>query len=255
MIDTHAHLIDKAFVKDLGEVLQRAIDAGVQAVVAVGETLADAEGNLRLAERFPGFVHPAAGLFPTVLDEEAARELDSWMRRHGDKWIAVGEVGLDYWKVQDEEGRAVQERIFRRFVDLAIELDIPVNVHSRAAGRPAIEKLRQWEAQKVHLHAFDGRAAKAAAGVEAGYYFSIPPSIVRSTQKQKLVRQVPLENLLLETDSPVLGPDREKRNEPANVTVSLTAIAAIKDLAVNYVRDALRDNTERLYGSRVLEER
>lgn len=251
MIDTHAHLCDSAFEDDLEAVLDRAREGGVQGIVAVGETLADAEANLAMAGRFPDFVHPAAGLFPTLVDEDQAVELEAWMRDRAVRWIAVGEVGLDWWKVQDDEGRAVQERIFRRFVDLATDLDVPVNVHSRAAARPAIEKLIEWGASKVHLHAFDGRAAKAEPAVAAGFFFSVPPSIVRSKQKQKLVARVPLENLLLETDSPVLGADPEQRNEPAEVTTSVRAIAEIKGVAEEEVRQVTLENTIRLYGEKI----
>jgi TatD DNase family protein len=100
----------------------------------------------------------------------------------------------------------------------------------------------------VQLHAFDGKASYALKAAEAGYFFSIPPSVVRSTQKQKLVRQLPLENLLLETDSPVLGPNRQDRNEPVNVLVALQAIAELKDIPVQEVRLAVSQNFELLYG-------
>jgi TatD DNase family protein len=103
MYDTHAHLCDPAFAEDLPEVLDRAAAAGVRGVVAVGETLADAEANLALAARFPGRVLPAAGLFPTILDVAQADILIDWIRAHRGEIVAVGEVGLDHWKVP--EGR------------------------------------------------------------------------------------------------------------------------------------------------------
>ena len=252
MFDTHAHLCDPAFNEDLDEVIERAVVAGVTGVIAVGETLEDAEANLALADRYPGFVHPAAGLFPTILDEKKATELERWMRDRAERWIAVGEVGLDHWKVQDESERRMQERIFHRFVVLAADLDIPVNVHSRAAARPTVDRLIEWGARKVQFHAFDGRAVKAEPAVEAGYFFSVPPSIVRSRQKQKLVARVPLDNLLLETDSPVLGVDPRARNEPAEVATSLTAIAKIKGLSESEVRERVLNNTVRLYGERIV---
>jgi len=96
--------------------------------------------------------------------------------------------------------------------------------------------LLEHNAKKVQLHAFDGKASTALPAVEAGFFFSIPPSIVRSRQKQKLVKQLPLSCLLVETDSPVLGPSPDERNEPANAVVSLNAIAEIKDISKNTVR-------------------
>ncbi len=247
LTDTHAHLCDPAFDADRGAVLDRAEAAGVAPVVAVGETAADARRNLELAG-LDRRVRPAAGLFPTLLDLDQAAEVEEILRRHRERFVAVGEVGLDYWKVKEEDGRELQRRIFARFVDLAIELDLPLNVHSRSTGRQAIELLLEHGARRVQLHAFDGRAATARPGVEAGYFLSIPPSVVRSPQKRKLVRQLPLDCLLVETDSPVLGPDREARNEPANAAISAREIAAIKGLSVGEVTAAVEENTRRLYG-------
>ncbi len=248
LIDTHAHLCDPTFEPDLGEVLERARAVGVGAVVAVGEGLEDARRNLELADRFPDLVRPAAGLFPTRLDLEEAAEVEELMRRHRGRWAAVGEVGLDYWKVQDEGQQELQREILGRFVDLARELDLPLNVHSRSAGRQTIRFLLERGAERVQLHAFDGRAAKARPGVEAGYFFSVPPSVARSPQKQKLVRRLPLSCLLLETDSPVLGPEPRERNEPANVALALEAVCQLKDLAREEAAAALLENTRRLYG-------
>ncbi len=248
LTDTHAHLCDPTFDADRTEVLDRAEAAGVSSVVAVGETAADARRNLELAAA-DGRIKPAAGLFPTHLDRDQAAEVEDILRRHRDLFVAVGEVGLDFWKVKEEDGRELQRRIFARFVDLACELDLPLNVHSRSTGRQAIELLLERGARRVQLHAFDGRPGKARPAVEAGYFFSIPPSVVRSKQKRKLVRQLPLECLLVETDSPVLGPDPAERNEPANAAVSIREIAAIKGLAAADVAEAVEDNTRRLYGS------
>lgn len=248
LIDTHAHLCDPAFDADRAEVIERAGAAGVGAVVAVGETLADAERNLALATEFSGFVRPAAGLFPTYLDPGAADELIDLLRRRRDDFIAIGEVGLDYWKVQDEADREIQRRIFASFVDLSLELDLPLNVHSRSAGRQTLELLLERGARRVQMHAFDGRAAKALPGVEAGFFFSVPPSVERSAQKRKLVARLPLDALLAETDSPVLGPDPARRNEPANVVRSIAAIAEIKGLPLEEVETGIGENTRRLYG-------
>ncbi len=248
LTDCHAHLCDGSFAEDLDEALGRARDAGVEAVVAVGETRADAERNLELAEAYPGVVRPAAGLYPTHLDPAEAERVAGLIRRERPRLAGIGEVGLDRWKVRDERGLAVQREIFAFFIDLSIELDLPLNVHSRSAGRHAIDLLRQRGAKRVQLHAFDGRAARAEPAVEAGYFFSAPPSVVRSPQKRKLVRRLPLSCLLLETDSPVLGPERDQRNEPANAVVSLAAIAEIKGLPVSDVAAAVRENTTRLYG-------
>jgi TatD DNase family protein len=247
LVDSHAHMADAAFDPDRAEVLARARAAGVGAIVCVGETLAEAERILALAAEHP-LLRPCAGLFPTYLDEAEAGEVVRFLDRNRDRLVAVGEVGLDHWKVQEPAGLEIQERIFRRFVQAALRLDLPVNVHSRSAGRRTIEVLREEGARRVLLHAFDGRAATAAPAVEAGYFFSVPPSTVRSAQKQKLFRRLPLENLLLETDSPVLGPDPGVRNEPANLLVAARALAALKGVEESAVLEATTANARRLFG-------
>ena len=167
LVDTHAHLCEPVFDRDRETVLRRAGEAGVEWIVAVGETLEDARKNLQLAAQFPDQVRPAAGLFPTRLDLAEADELLELIRRQRQRLVAIGEVGLDYWKVQDEGEREVQREILGRFVELSLEVDLPLNVHSRAAGRQTIDYLLQRGARRVQMHAFDGRAAKALPGVEA----------------------------------------------------------------------------------------
>jgi TatD DNase family protein len=158
-------------------------------------------------------------------------------------------VGLDFWAVQDEGGRDMQQRILEDFVDLALELDLPLNVHSRSAGRHTVELLIRKNARRVQLHAFDGKFGAAQPAVEAGFFFSVPPSVVRSRQKQKLFHQLPVSCLLLETDCPVLGPDPNLRNEPANAGLSLNFIAEMKELHPEAAAEILYENTRRLYGN------
>lgn len=247
LVDTHAHLCGPEFTHDLADVLARARDSSVGAVIAVGETLDDARRNVEMGDRHP-MVRPAAGLYPTILDREQAAAMHDFIRRHRSRLIAIGEVGLDFWVVADEQQQALQAEIFRGFVDLSGELDLPLNVHSRSAGRHAVALLMESGAKRVQLHAFDGKASAALPAVEAGYFFSIPPSVVRSRQKQKLVKQLPLSSLLVETDSPVLGPDPNVRNEPANLNLVIKAIAEIKGLPEQMVLEAISANTACLYG-------
>jgi TatD DNase family protein len=251
-VDTHTHLCDSSFDADRDEVLARARRAGVRAIVVVGESLADAERNLELADLYPDLLRPAAGLFPTRLDRREGERIEELLRSEANRWIAVGEVGLDYWKVQEEEERELQRELFSRFITLSLELDLPLNVHSRSAGRQTIELLLAEGARRVQMHAFDGRAAKALPAVEAGYFFSVPPSIERSAQKQKLVKRLPLSCLLLETDSPVLGPSPRERNEPANVRHSALAVAELQGISEGEVLEVTTDNAVRLYGERLL---
>jgi TatD DNase family protein len=246
LLDTHAHLCDAAFDSDRAEVLERARNAGVLGVVAVGETLEDARRNLELAGEFP-MIRPAAGLYPTHLDLAQAAQMESFIRAQRNRLVAIGEVGLDYWAVKEEEARDIQRTIFAGFISLARELDLPLNVHSRSAGRHAVRLLLDLGAARVQLHAFDGNAGSALPAVEARFFFSVPPSIVRSEQKQKLVARLPLTCLLAESDSPVLGPTPMTRNEPANIVLAVQEIARLKNIREEAVLEAIRENERRLY--------
>ena len=247
IVDTHAHICDPVFDLDRAEVLARAKSAGVKTVIAVGEDIHDAEKNIELARKHPA-LRPAAGLYPTHLDLQAAGDMAEFIREHQEKLFAIGEVGLDRWVIKEPSDREIQEEIFRLFIDLSLEVDLPLNVHSRSAGRHAVSMLLECNAQRVQLHAFDGKASTAMPAIDAGYFFSIPPSIVRSRQKQKLVRQLPLSCLLIETDSPVLGPDPDERNEPVNAILVVHAIAEIKGISEEEVVESVFHNAGRLFG-------
>ncbi|MFQ5847566.1 MAG: TatD family hydrolase [Candidatus Methylomirabilales bacterium] len=245
-IDAHAHMADSAFGTDLEAVLQAAAEAGVGGIVTVSENLEDARRVLALAEQYP-LLKPCAGLYPETVDLEVADAVAAFIRAHGDRLAGIGEVGLDHWVCKEAREWEIQEQTLAKFVALAAELDLPLNVHSRSAGRHTVRFLREHDAQKVLLHAFDGKASAALEGIEAGYYFSIPPSVVRSQQKQKLLRHLPLTRLLLETDSPVLGPDPAARNEPRNVVIACQAIAAAKGISMEEVARVTTENASRLF--------
>ena len=181
LIDTHSHLCDAVFDEDRDQVLQRARAAGVESIILVGEDLQDAHSNLALAKQDP-MLKPAAGLYPGILDRDQATAISRFIRENRNDLLAIGEVGLDHWIVKTPEEKATQLSLFRAFIHLSKVVDLPLNVHSRSAGRKVVELLTAEGAQKVQLHAFDAKASTAMPAVEAGYYFSIPPSLVRSRQ-------------------------------------------------------------------------
>ena len=123
---------------------------------SIAETIADIHYNLKLAESHPE-LFAAAGLYPANLDLEEAERIGALIEKNVEKLVAIGEVGLDYWVVKEEEGRELQREIFRTFIDLSLETDLPLNIHSRSAGKIVIQMLLEKGAQAVHLHA--GRAA------------------------------------------------------------------------------------------------
>ncbi|MFW6415522.1 MAG: TatD family hydrolase [Thermodesulfobacteriota bacterium] len=251
LVDTHVHLCDPDFDSDLEQVLARAREHGVEKMITVSENKTDVYKNLELVEKYPEIL-PAAGLYPANADLQEAEEIMGIIRRERDRLAAIGEVGLDFRIAETETERDLQMEVFGMFIQLSLELDLPLSVHSRSAGKYAIRQLLENGADRVQMHAFDGKAASAQEGIEAGYFFSIPPSISRSRQKQKLLKQLPVSSLLLETDAPVLGPSPEERNEPSNLILSLQTVAEIKELSLAEPRETVYKNTLALFGDILL---
>jgi TatD DNase family protein len=250
IFDCHAHIVDPSFDDDRQQIIERAQSHGVTGIITIGETYEDAVKNLKLSGQYE-CLFPCIGLYPTILDIEQAEQIVQLIRENHHLLAGVGEVGLDFWKVKEDADREMQRHIFGMMIDIAMEYDLPLNVHSRSAGRHTIDLLLSRGAKRVQMHAFDGRYGKAIPALEAGYFFSVPPSIIRSQQKQKLIKNLPLKSLLLETDSPVLGPVSRERNEPANILISLETIAEIRQVSEEDVATAIEDNFSRLYGERI----
>jgi len=244
IVDTHCHLEEPEFDADLEEVIQQAVRLGVHMITsAISE---DTWERALGISRSYGSVSVALGLDPALYYQvNSAQDI---INANQEQLIALGEVGLDHYRERDHKKRENQEKSFRLMIALAKEIGLPLQVHSRSAGRRCLETLTNMEAEKVQMHAFDGKASLArVASAEYGYYFSIPTSVVRSAQKRKLVKAIDIERILVETDSPVLGPDRESRNEPSNVWVALREVASILKREEDEMREILLENTLRLY--------
>ncbi|XP_052531915.1 putative deoxyribonuclease TATDN3 isoform X4 [Tympanuchus pallidicinctus] len=236
-VDCHCHLSAPCFQSDVAAVVRAARQAAVAALVAVTEQAGEFRGVLELSDRFPGFVLPCLGVHP-VQDVSPEEQRSVTLK-----------VGLDFTPrfASTDEQKEGQRQVLIKQVELARKLDLPLNVHSRSAGRPTINLLKEQGASKVLLHAFDGKPSVAMEGVKAGYFFSIPPSIIRSDQKQKLVKVLPLESICLETDSPALGPEKQVRNEPKNIYIAAEYIAKIKGIPVEEVIEVTTQNALKVF--------
>ncbi|MBO3800192.1 MAG: TatD family hydrolase [Candidatus Brockarchaeota archaeon] len=247
LVDTHSHLSDSAFEKDLDDVVLRAKENGLAVIIDCGLGREGGLRSLSISEKFKGYVYSTIGVDYGAPFLEDIKEIMRLILDNKNKIIGIGEVGLDYYTVKKQDERARLIDYFKEFIDLSNKLDLPLIVHSRNAGREAIEILVESGARKVLMHAFDGKASHAMKGVELGFLFSIPPSVVRSPQKQKLVSRLPIENILLESDSPVLGVNPLQRNEPADIVFSLREIARIKNLDPELVAEETTRNACRLF--------
>ncbi len=248
MIDTHCHLEQNEFISDLDEVVQEAKRKGIFCITSA-ITPNDWQRGIQIASEYDN-VFASPGLDP--LSSRDMEQLLSTIEKNQDEIVAIGEIGLDHYRERDHAEREIQEDNFRRGIELSKSLKIPLQIHSRSAGRAALEVLSEMDAQHVHMHAFDGKSSLArTASNDLDYYFSIPTSVVRSPQKQKLVKAVNIERLLIETDSPVLAPERGMRNTPLNLPIVIQEIARILRRAEEELQEIILENTLRLY-SRIL---
>ena len=254
MIDCHTHLSDPCFDSDREVVVKKAMQAGVKRLAVVGQDSAENERVLALTADEPMYL-TFLGLHPDRFADdrpwpkpEAVDDVIQQLETHRERLTGIGEIGLDYRVCADGARREAQRDALQKFAKVGIVLDLALNVHSRSAGHYTIDLLLEAGASRVLMHAFDGRASHALRAAEAGFLFSIPPSILRSEQKQKLVKRLPLKSLVLETDSPVLGPEKGVRNEPANVAISAQAMAEIKQIPLEEVIRTTTENAIRLFG-------
>jgi TatD DNase family protein len=246
LIDVHAHLADSSFT-DIDQVLDRAKSQGVERVIISTTGLGEFARALELIGLYPDRISLTVGFDPTILSTYEYRMFYGLVSQRSFTMVGIGEVGLDHYYVKDHAKRELQESFFRTTICLARSMGLPLVIHSRSAGRHALEVLYSEGADRVLMHAFDGKAGDALKAVKEGYFFSIPTSVVYSEQKQKLARLLPLEYLMLETDSPVLAPLRGERNEPANLIRSAEKISELKRISVEEVAMITTENAKRFF--------
>jgi TatD DNase family protein len=264
LVDTHAHLDFDQFDADRPAVLSRAAAAGVGAIVNVGADLESSRRAVELAALHP-MIYAAVGMHPhdaVKLDGAALAELRQLARRP--KVVAVGEIGLDFYR--DLSPRDVQRRAFQAQLAWAAKLGKPVIIHDRDAHDEVLAMLADWVAERVRahgrallpagrlgvLHTFSGDLAMAERAVDLGFYISIsgPVTYQNAHRLADVVRALPLERLLVETDCPFLTPHphRGKRNEPAHVRLVADRIAALRGMASEELAGATTANARHLFG-------
>ncbi len=227
LFDSHCHLTDDAFAADLPDVLQRAHAAGVTAVTTIASNAADAENAIALAAVHAS-VWCTVGIHPHDADS-AVRDFPRIRELAGSPGVvALGETGLDYH--YDHSARDAQRAAFTQHLALAAETGRPVVVHSREAEADTLAALAGSGVRGV-LHCFSGNEAMLEAALAAGWYISFGGMVTfRNWQGSALLRRVPVERLLLETDGPYLAPVpyRGKRNEPAYLPLTCVAAAGLR---------------------------
>jgi TatD DNase family protein len=252
LIDTHCHLADPAFEADREAVLVRSRAAGVRHVVIIGETPERAASALALARREPD-VSATAGLHPHEArhwSDDTARWLEEALRDPA--VVAVGETGLDYH--YDFSPREQQRAVFETQMNLAAAAGRPAVIHAREADTDVISILRNHPDAVAILHSFSSGPDLLRAAVALGHYVSWSGMITfRNWQQDDLIREVPADRLLVETDAPYLAPVpyRGKRNEPAFVRATVERLAAVTGMDPEECIDRTGANAVRVFGPRL----
>ncbi len=250
LIDTHCHLDMKEFDEDRDEVIRRARESGFEALITVGSDLAGSIKGMELAGRHD-FVFSAIGIHPhdaKDFTEDTYARLKTWSKNG--KVVAIGETGLDYH--YDHSPRDTQRAVFRRHLELGRETGLPVIIHSREAGPDTLEILTDSGVTSGVLHCFSGDQSMAEQAMSMGFYLSIagPVTFRKSAQLRDIVRGIPDDYLLVETDAPYLTPEpwRGKRNEPSFMVNTVAEIARLRKVSPEDMARITTLNARRLFG-------
>jgi len=251
LIDSHAHLEMDHFRDDIEMVISRARERGIEKIISIGIDVESSIRSLELSKRFEG-VYTTIGFHPHEADRFEESILDRLKELSGDpKIVAVGEIGLDFYKRYSEISNQV--RVLNQMLDLSKELRLPVILHIRDAFEEAISVLKSKGRDRIVgvVHCFSGNYNMAKRFLDMGLYISIAGTITYkgSENLHEVVKEMPLDRLLVETDSPFLSPQpmRGKRNEPSFVIYTAEKIAELREMDLEELSHRIYQNTISLF--------
>jgi TatD DNase family protein len=251
LIDSHAHLEMKEFDKDRGQVIERAMKAGITHVITIGTDLSSSLKALQLANEYE-FIFSSIGYHPhnaENIDSSTLKELSEMAAES--KIVAWGEIGLDFYRNLSPSEKQIEA--FEQQLDLAINFNLPVIIHNRDADEALLEILKKREDSNYCgvIHCFSGNYDLAMTFIQMGFYISIPGTVTykNAFRVQDVASRLPLDRMLLETDAPFLTPvpKRGKRNEPLFVNYTAKKIADLRKTDIQEVARRTSENTKKLF--------
>ena len=247
MIDSHCHLEQKEYDKIRDEVIEKCRKK-LKAIITCCAHPKDFDLTLNLAKKYKNFIFSTVGIHPIYiekLNKEKVRKIFEKIKEKKDEICAIGEVGLDYYSTKEEKLRKKQREVFVEFINLAKEIKKPIVVHARDAFSNAIKILEKNHAEKVLMHLFGDKDLVGKVN-ENDWYISVGPILLRSKKHKKIVKRMPLEKILLETDSPWF-PINDEIGYPWNVEFVAKKIAEIKKVDVKEVEKITDENAIKFF--------
>lgn len=251
MIDSHTHMDDTAFEEDRESLIQEIKNFGIEYMMNISASLSSIKSSIKLAKQYD-FIYTSVGVHPSETEDLNEKNF-KWLKEQlsFEKVKAIGEIGLDYyWQEPEKE---IQQYWFRKQLQLAHETNLPVIIHSREAAADTYKIMKEEKADKLDgvIHCFSYTKETARDYLNWNYYFGIGGVVTFQNAKKlkEAVEYIPMENIVLETDSPYLAPVpfRGKRNSSLNLPLIAKAIAEIKNMDVEKVVEITAENTRKLY--------
>ena len=241
LIDTHAHLSEVSTM-EIEDVLSSAHMVGVERIVAVGMALESNRKTLALAKRFPQIIYPAVGYHPWEIDENQVETEIAFISEKLMDCVALGEVGLDY-KVKIP--KKIQWRVFGRLLDLAVQFDKPVIIHSRFSHQRSLRMVAAAGIKRAVFHWYSGPLDTLSELLEDGYFVSATPALKYSSPHRAAIQKAPIERILIETDTPVAY--QNVISSPVNLVDTLDLLGDLKGIPIQEVANITTANAESFF--------
>lgn len=247
--ESHAHLYFDDYDNDREELIEQLLSSEIEGILNAGVDLKTSEQCIKLSDRYER-IYAACGFHPNDVAEHDIKDLEilKTLIQHP-KVVAIGETGIDLYR--HKAPLELQRKFFIRQLEIALENDIPVIVHSRSADEQTLDVIDQVSKKYTGVfHCYAGNVDNAMKLIEKGFYISFTGNITyKNNDREDVVRQIPLDNILLETDSPFLTPVpfRGKRNDPGKLKFIAEKIAQIKDITVEKVAQVTTESSKKLF--------
>ena len=256
LFDTHSHYNDEKFDKDREQIIKETYEAGITKFVCAGYNIESSQKAIELSQKYE-FIYSICGISPNDIpqsDQELWKDIEKITKiikeNKTNKLVAIGEIGLDYY--WNKENKELQTEAFIKQIDLANELNLPIVIHSRDASVDTINVIKEHTVKKAgifHCCQFNQEMIKQA--LELGYYISFagPVTFKNSKNASDIVKLVPLDRILIETDSPYMSPEpnRGKRNDSKNVKFIAQKIANFKEMPIDEIAKITYENALRIF--------